>query len=95
MKGVTSNPALDAYHRVAATRTAKVDGVQAAQATHAVKPTEPNAARVQISNEARELAAHAGQVRTGTVQDLKAAVEAGTYKVNTHLVAQRLVEDLG
>lgn len=95
MKPVTSNPALDAYNRVAATRVARGAEVKAPEGPSGVKPTQPEAAHVQISSEARELAAHSGQVRTEKVRELKAEVSAGKFEVDQHLVAQRLVDDLG
>lgn len=95
MKPINSNPALDAYNRVAATRVARAGDVKAPEGASSAKPTQPEAAHVQISHEARELAASASQVRPEKVQELRNSVRAGQFEVNQHLVAQRLVDDLG
>jgi|GEM_PF-1096496 len=95
MKPVNSNPALDAYNRVAATRVARTADVRAPEAPQGVKPTHAEAAHVQISSEARELASAAGQVRTEKVLELKGSISSGKFNVDQHLVAQRLVDDLG
>ncbi|MEZ4224519.1 MAG: flagellar biosynthesis anti-sigma factor FlgM [Polyangiaceae bacterium] len=96
MKGITGNPALDAYHRMAvspvreARPAAKVDAGATQQA-----PAE--AAKVSISAEARDLAVNAagGGVDTAKVEALKARVQEGSFQVDPHKIAGRLLDELG
>ncbi len=91
MKGITGNPALDAYQRMSAVSPARpakpTANAQAAAGTG-------EAARVSISREARELAGGAGP-GARRVDELKAALANGTFEVDAMLVAQRIVDTSG
>jgi negative regulator of flagellin synthesis FlgM len=94
MKGITNNPALDAYHRMA------VNPVSGPRPTDKVEsgssaPTE--AAKVTISTQARDLAAQAagGGIDTHKVEALKAQVQQGTFQVDPKAIATRMLDELG
>lgn len=96
MKGVSNNPALSAYQRMA---VKPISATQAAgkteQVTHSSTPRPQDAAKVSISSEARELAGAAGGVRTEKVAALKAAISDGSFKVDSTAIATRLVDEVG
>ena len=95
MKGITGNSALEAYRRVAlspVTSTSKAAEPQA-PATPERHPVE--AAKLSISTEARELASKGDAQVSKKVESLKAAISDGSFKVNSHLVASRLLDTLG
>lgn len=65
------------------------------------QPTsDPNAA-VELSSEGRalmrasQIARSTPDVRADRVAELRAQVEAGTYRVNSHDLARRILEELG
>jgi flagellar biosynthesis anti-sigma factor FlgM len=92
MKGITGNPALDAYQRFAVKpvqSAREADGP--AQAGH--RPPSPEAVKVNISTEAR--AAADSPVNVHKVEGLKAAIADGSFQVDSRLVAQRMLEGLG
>jgi flagellar biosynthesis anti-sigma factor FlgM len=95
MKGITGNSALEAYRRVALTPV---------NPAHPVSPPTPatgerppvGAAKVSISTEARELATQGeAKVDTQKVDALKKSIQDGSFSVNSHLVAERLLNSLG
>jgi negative regulator of flagellin synthesis FlgM len=93
MKGVSGNPALDAYQRMA---VSPVTGARRAApvATGAEAPPA-EAAKVSISSEARTRAsAGEGQVDMQKVEMLKAKLAEGSYQVDTKLVASRLLDHI-
>jgi flagellar biosynthesis anti-sigma factor FlgM len=97
MKGITGNFALEAYRRTAVAPVTS----QAAQPS-AETPTSPErapteAAKVSISSQARDLATNGpgGEVNSKKVESLKTAISDGSFKVNSNLVAERLVDTLG
>src|SRR5262245_3663182 len=97
MKGITGNPALDAYHRMGIT---PVGG-----ARPAAQPTQTNpsasegsqAAQVTISSRARDLATEsAGQgVDVAKVESLKNQIANGTYRSDPQKIAALMIEQLG
>ncbi len=93
MKGISGNPALAAYERMSSvTSTAKIAKPEAAPPGQ--QSTE--AASVNISSEARELASGTGQgVSSQRVEELKAAVADGTFEVDARAVAERLIDTSG
>jgi flagellar biosynthesis anti-sigma factor FlgM len=96
MKGITGNSALEAYRRVALApvNPAQPSPGQAASVSGERPPAE--AAKVSISTEARELAAKGeAQVSSKKVESLRASISDGSFKVNSHLVAQRLLNSQG
>lgn len=91
MKEVFNNPALSAYHRVALTPARPARTPAAPAATTASAP-RPEAARVQISSQARELASSAAANNADRVDALKNAVQTGTYVVDPQRVAKGLLQ---
>jgi flagellar biosynthesis anti-sigma factor FlgM len=92
MKGVSGNPALDAYQRMAISPVSGARRAAPVSADNAAQPAQ--AAKVNISSEARTRASSAaeGQVDVQKVESLKAQVEGGTYQVNPKLVASRMLD---
>lgn len=97
MKGITSNPALDAYQRMAITPVGSARPVQKTNGTTETSSTAPQVAKVSISPEARELAATGtdGTVDSEKVDRLRSQVESGTYQVNSKAVAERMLAAIG
>lgn len=99
MKGITSNPRLDAYQRMA---ISPVGGAQSPKKTNAAEADSgsvPNQqiAKVSISSEARQLAASGSQgaLDTTKVAALKDAVESNSIKFDSAKIAERMVAALG
>ncbi len=95
MKGITGNPALDAYHRMA---VSPVKEARPAAKVDAGTPQAPaEAAKVSISAEARDLAASGtgGVVDTQKVEALKARIQEGSFQVDPHQIAGRILNELG
>lgn len=96
MKGITGNPALDAYHRMGIT---PVGGARPVQQTHA-SPSTPEgsqAAQVTISARARDLASEsAGQgVDAAKVESLRNQIADGSYRSDPQKIAAKMIEQLG
>jgi flagellar biosynthesis anti-sigma factor FlgM len=92
MKGISGNPVLDAYHRMAVNPvggTAPVQGPAPAAA-----PPSKDHAEISISAKARGLASSDASVNVEKVADLKRKIEAGTFQVDATVVAQRLIDRL-
>jgi flagellar biosynthesis anti-sigma factor FlgM len=99
MKGVSGNPALDAYNRMSVSAVNASQTVRRAEPAQAENKPEPqqNAAKVTISNEARQLATGAAeaQVNTQKVDALRSQLESGNLKLDSRLIASRMVDALG
>ena len=96
MKGITGNSALEAYRRVALSPVNGANKPAEPQAPAAPDRSPVEAAKVSISTEARELASKGdASVSSKKVESLKSAISDGTFKVNSHLVASRLLDTLG
>jgi flagellar biosynthesis anti-sigma factor FlgM len=97
MKGITGNPALDAYHRMA---IGPVGGARPVQSTHAT-PSAPEggnqAAQVTISSRARDLATEsAGQgIDAAKVESLRNQIAEGSYRSDPQKIAAKMIEQLG
>jgi flagellar biosynthesis anti-sigma factor FlgM len=95
MKGVSGNPALDAYQRMA---VSPVSGARRAApvASAEVEATPAQAAKVNISSEARTRASSAaeGQIDVQKVESLKAKLAEGSYQIDAKLVASRLLDHI-
>ena len=97
MKGITGNPVLDAYQRggvskVGATKAVEQTGAPAVSTGGA----STSAVEVSISSQARDLAAHASQpVNHAKVEDVKSKISQGTFRIDSQLVAKRLLSALG
>jgi negative regulator of flagellin synthesis FlgM len=94
MKGISGNPALDAYQRFAVKSVSSAQRAEGAEGV-APRPKATEAAKVSISSEARELASGGGQVNTQKVDRLKAAIADGSFRVDSNIVAQRLLDGVG
>ena len=98
MKGITGNPVLDAYQRGG---VSKVGAAKAVEHSNAATPSAGNgpgsaAVEVSISTHARDLAASSSApVNYAKVEDVKSRLAQGTFKVDSHVVAQRLLSALG
>jgi flagellar biosynthesis anti-sigma factor FlgM len=97
MKGITGNPVLDAYQRggvskIGAAKPVEQPGAPAPSAGGA----NTSAVEVSISSQARDLAAHASQpINHAKVEDVKSKISQGTFRINSQLVAKRLLSALG
>lgn len=95
MKGITGNPVLDAYGRMAITPVGA-----ARPAESVVEPgsgaggASTPAAEVTISSHARDMAA-GGRVDAEKVEALKAQIAEGKFKINSQDVARRMLDALG
>lgn len=94
MKGITSNPALDAYQRTAVT---PVSAGQRSSAGGEAAPllNSTQAAKVSISSEARALASGASDVDQGKIEQLKASLAAGTLKFDSSAIAEKMIDQAG
>jgi negative regulator of flagellin synthesis FlgM len=96
MKGITGNSALEAYRRVALSPVNSATNAAAPHAPAAAERHPAEAAKVSISTEARELASKGdSNVSASKVDSLRAAISDGSFKVDSHVVAQRLLSTLG
>jgi flagellar biosynthesis anti-sigma factor FlgM len=94
MKGITSNPALDAYQRTAVTPVSP--GPRSSAGGEAAPLLNSSqAAKVSISSEARALASGASDVDHGKVEQLKAALSAGTLKFDSSAIAEKMIDQAG
>ena len=98
MKGITGNPVLDAYQRGGVSKVGAAKGVEQTSVAAPSAGSGPGSAAVEvsISTHARDLAAHSSApVNYAKVEDVKSRLAQGTLKVDSHLVAQRLLSALG
>jgi flagellar biosynthesis anti-sigma factor FlgM len=97
MKGITGNPVLDAYQRGGITKVgAAKPAEQAGPAAASTGGASTSAVEVSISSHARDLAANSSQpVNHAKVEDVKNQINAGTFKINSKVVAQKLLSALG
>lgn len=93
MKGITGNPALDAYHRMAISPVGAARPVDRPEAVSS--GTASPAAEVSISARARDLASESTQVDVAKVEGLKQQIAEGKYRADSHVIAQRMIEQLG
>jgi len=97
MKGITGNPVLDAYQRGGITKVgAAKPAEQAGPAAPSAGGASTSAVEVSISSQARDLAANSSQpVNHAKVEDVKNQISAGTFKIDSKVVAQKLLSALG
>ncbi len=98
MKGITGNPVLDAYQRGGVSKVGAANPAQ--QAGPAAAPStggaSTSAVEVSISSQARDLAANSSQpVNHAKVEDVKNKINAGTFHIDSKVVAQKLLSALG
>jgi flagellar biosynthesis anti-sigma factor FlgM len=91
MKGITGNVS-NAYQRYA---VKPLSSSQEAQGTadRTTRTPSAEAAKVSISAEARELAG--GGVNVQKVEALKAAIADGSFKTNSNVAAQKILDGFG
>lgn len=94
MKGITSNPALDAYQRTAVTPVGPGPR-SSAGGDAAPLLNSSQAAKVSISSEARALASGASDIDEGKVEQLKAALAAGSLKFDSSAIAEKMIDQAG
>jgi negative regulator of flagellin synthesis FlgM len=95
MKGITGNPALDAYQRASVQPVSSTPQAQGASG-ESVIPTRQatQAAKVSISEEARALASEPPPVNSEKVEALRESIRAGTFQVDSKQIAEELLDDL-
>jgi len=92
MKGISGNPVLDAYHRMA---ISPVQGASTVKAPAPVQnpPSGADNAEVKISAQARELASGVGSApETARVTELKAKIASGDFSIDPARIAERMLE---
>ena len=90
MKGITGNPVLDAYQR-AVKPVSPSQSAERPRATPSQAQAHP-AAKLSISSEAKALASGASSpADIQKVESLRAAIKDGTFKVDSHQVAEAIL----
>ncbi len=88
--------ALNAYGKGTITGPAAPRPMERSGAEPHKPPTSTEAAEIKISEKARELAAAStNAVDAAKVERLKAEIEQGNYRVNSQVLAMRLLDRLG
>ena len=97
MKGITGNPVLDAYQRGGVSKVGAAQQVaQTGEAAPSAGGPSTSAVEVSISSQARDMAAKSSQpINHAKVEDVKNRISQGTFQIDSHVVAQRLVGALG
>ena len=93
MKGITGNPALDAYHRMAISPVGGARPVERPEASAATS-TGSAAAQITISSQARDLAAESAAVDTKKVDALRQRIENGQYQIDAQMIASGMIDQL-
>jgi flagellar biosynthesis anti-sigma factor FlgM len=94
MKGITGNPVLDAYGRMAVTPVGAARPAEAVESGSATSGVSTPAAEVSISSHARDMAS-GGHVDAAKVAALKSSIAEGKFKVDSQNVARRMLDALG
>jgi flagellar biosynthesis anti-sigma factor FlgM len=94
MKGITGNPVLDAYGRMAVTPVGAARPAEAIESGGSVSGASSPAAEVTISSHARDMAA-GGRFDADKVEALKSSIAEGKFKIDSQDVAHRMLEALG
>ncbi len=97
MKGITSNPALDAYQRMAVSPVGAASPAQPAAPVADAKNAGTQVAKVSISDQARQLAAGAadGPMDPEKVVRLQEQVNSGSFSIDSKQIAARMLTALG
>ncbi len=97
MKGITGNPVLDAYGRMAVTPVGAARPAETIESGGSVSGVSTPAAEVTISGAARDLAASGaeGSFDPQKVEALKTSIAEGKFRVDSQDVARRMLEALG
>ncbi len=94
MKGITGNPVLDAYGRMAVTPVGAARPADAIESGGSVSGASSPAAEVTISSHARDMAA-GGRFDADKVEALKSSIAEGKFRIDSQDVAHRMLEALG
>jgi len=94
MKGITGNPVLDAYGRMAVGPVGAARPAQAVEPGSSVSAASTPAAEVTISSYAKDMAA-GGRFDADKVEALKNNIAEGKFKVDSQNVARRMLDALG
>ncbi len=94
MKGITGNPVLDAYGRMAITPVSAARPADAIESGGSAAGTSTPAAEFSISASARDLAA-SGRFDGEKVEALKNKIAEGKFRIDSQDVARRMLETLG
>ncbi len=94
MKGITGNPVLDAYGRMAVTPVGAARPADAIESGGSVSGASSPAAEVTISSHARDMAA-GGRFDADKVEALKSSIAEGRFRIDSQDVARRMLEALG
>lgn len=95
MKGITGNPVLDAYGRMAVTPVGAARPAETIESGgNASQAAATPAAEVSISANARDLAV-GGKFDADKVEALKTQIAEGKFKIDSQDVARRMLEALG
>jgi flagellar biosynthesis anti-sigma factor FlgM len=97
MKGITGNPVLDAYGRMAIAPVGAARPVEQIESAGNPAGASTPAAEVSISTSARELAlsGNSGEYNADKVEALKASIAEGKFKIDLQNVARRMLDALG
>ena len=94
MKGITGNPVLDAYGRMAVTPVGAARPAEAIESGGSVSGASSPAAEVTISSHARDMAA-GGRFDADKVEALKSSIAEGKFRIDSQDVARRMLDALG
>jgi flagellar biosynthesis anti-sigma factor FlgM len=94
MKGITGNPALDAYQRASVQPVSSTPQTQGSSGESVPTRQATQAAKVTISEEARALAESEPPVNSEKVEALRESIRAGTFHVDSKQIAEELLDDL-
>lgn len=99
MKINTSNPALDAYQRMAVTQVGATRASPSATSAEkpAIKSGDQQIAKVSISSQARSMAASSAQggFDVEKVERIKTALDANQLSFDSTKIAERMIRALG
>ena len=94
MKGITGNPVLDAYGRMAITPVGAARPAETIESGGSASAASTPAAEVSISSHARDMAT-GGRLDAEKVAALKSSIAEGKFKIDSQNVASRMLDALG
>jgi len=97
MKGITSNPALDAYQRMAISPVGAATPAQPTAPAADAKSAAPQVAKVSISDQARQLATSSadGPYDSAKVAALQDQLKSGSLEFDSKQIAARMLAAIG
>ena len=94
MKGITGNPVLDAYGRMAVKPVGPARPAESIESVGSASGASTPAAEVTISSNARDMAA-GGRFDADKVEALKSNIAEGKFRIDSQDVARRMLDALG